>query len=141
MSMRLQSLIAFYIVAAQLYTVGEPVMKERGQNVSFSCTADGIPMPIIVWRKDGQLIIRNNKRNIAQSSSSTGFRSNTIPGIVQATSILTITGLTGSDNGSYSCRADNEANIGVFLSKPYQLTVVERKQIYYDVKTRSVVFN
>ena len=95
--------------------------------MSFSCTADGIPMPTIVWRKDGQLIIQNNKRNIAQSSNSTGFRANTIPGVVQATSTLTITGLTGSDNGSYSCRADNEANIGAVLTIPYQLTVVERK--------------
>ena len=127
MSMRLQSLIAFYIVAAQLYTVGEPVVKQRGQNVSFSCTANGVPMPIIVWRKDGQLTIQNNKRNIAQSSNSTGFRANTIPGVVQVTSILTITDLTGSDNGSYSCRADNEANIGAVLTTPYQLTVVERK--------------
>ena len=95
--------------------------------MSFSCTADGIPMPIIVWRKDGQLIIQNNKKNMAQSSNSTGFRSNTIPGVVQVTSILTITDLTGSDNGSYSCRADNEANIGAVLTIPYQLTVVERK--------------
>ena len=116
-----------FIVPAQLYTVGVPVEKVRGQNVLFSCTADGIPMPIIVWRKDGKLIIRNNKRNIAQSSNSTGFRSNTIPGVVQVTSILTITDLTGFDNGSYSCRADNEANIGAVLTTPYQLTVVERK--------------
>ena len=101
--------------------------KKRNQNVSFNCTADGIPMPTIVWRKNGQLLIPNNKRNIAQSSNSTGFRSNTIPGVVQVTSILTITDLIGSDNGSYSCRADNEANIGAVLTTPYQLTVVECK--------------
>ena len=106
--------------------------KKRNQNVSFNCTADGIPMPTIVWRKNGQLLIPNNKRNIAQLSNSTGFRSNTIPGVVQVTSILTITDLTGSDNGSYSCRADNEANIGAVLTIPYQLTVVERKFVIND---------
>ena len=106
--------------------------KKRNQNVSFNCTADGIPMPTIVWRKNGQLLIPNNKRNIAQLSNSAGFRSNTIPGVVQVTSILTITDLTGSDNGSYSCRADNEANIGAVLTIPYQLTVVERKFVIND---------
>ena len=99
----------------------------RGQNVSFNCTADGVPIPTIVWRKDGQLIIPSNRRSLSLSSNSTGFRSNTIPGVVQVTSILTITDLTGPDNGSYSCRADNEANIGAVLTTSYQLTVVERK--------------
>ena len=122
------------IVAARLVnTDGVAVEKERGQNISFNCTAEGIPMPTIVWRKDGQLIIQNNKRHIS-SKSSTGFHSG-------VTSTLIISDVTGSDNGSYSCRADNEANIGAVLTIPYQLTVVERKQLYYDVKTRSVVFN
>ena len=99
-------------------------MKERGQNVSFNCTADGIPIPNIVWRKGGQLIIPSNRRNSSLQNSN-GFRTNTMPGVVQVTSILTITDLIGSDNGSYSCRADNEANIGAVLTTPYQLTVVE----------------
>ena len=119
--------IEFSLVVAQLlYTTGVTLLKERGQNVLFNCTADGIPVPTIVWRKDGQLIIPSNRRNLSLQSSN-GFRSNTIPGVVQVTSILTITDLTGSDNGSYSCRADNEANIGAVLTTPYQLTVVERK--------------
>ena len=97
--------------------------KDRGQSVSFNCTAEGIPIPRIIWRKDGQLIIPNHKRSIAQSR----LRSSIIPGVVQVTSILTITGLTVSDNGNYSCRADNKARIGAVLTTPYQLTVVERK--------------
>ena len=101
--------------------------KDRGQDVSFNCTAEGIPIPRIIWRKDGRLIIPNHKRSIAQSSNSTRLRSSIIPGVVQVTSILTITGLTVSDNGSYSCGADNEARIGAVLTTPYQLTVVERK--------------
>ena len=101
-------------------------MKERGQNVSFNCTADGIPIPTLVWRKNGQLIIPSNRRNTSLQSS-IGFRSNIIPGVVQVTSILIITDLIGSDSGNYSCRADNKANIGAVLTTPYQLTVVKRK--------------
>ena len=83
-------------------------------------------MPTIVWRKDGQLLIQTSKRSITEQGS-TGFRSNVIPGVLQINSTLTITGLTGSDNGSYSCRADNEANIGTVLMEPFILSVVERK--------------
>ena len=102
--------------------------RERGQTVSFNCTADGFPQPTIVWRKDGQLIIiGNTRRNIRSTGGSSGFRSQDIPGVLQITSTLTITGLRGSDSGSYSCRADNEANIGAVLRKPFTLEVVERK--------------
>ena len=97
-------------------------MKERGQNVSINCTADGVPVPTIVWRKDGQLIIPSSRRSTS-SKNYPGFRSS----ITGTTSTLTITDLTGSDNGSYSCRAVNEANIGVVLDTPYQLTVVACK--------------
>ena len=102
------------------------MVKVKGQNVSINCTADGIPMPTIVWRKNGQLIIPSSRRSTS-SKIYTGFCSSIIPGILQITSILTITDLTGFDNGSYSCRAVNEANIGVILDTPYQLTVVRRK--------------
>ena len=117
----------YIIVPAKLlYTAGVSIEKERRQNISFNCTADGIPMPTIVWRKDGHLIIPFHKRSITVKNS-TGFRSSMIAGVLQTTSSLTITGLTGSDNGSYSCRADNKANIGAVLIEPFILTVVERK--------------
>ena len=123
-------LLFFYLCvivpAKLLYTAGVSIEKERRQNISFNCTADGIPMPTIVWRKDGHLIIPFHKRSVTVQSS-TGFRSSVIPGVLQTTSILTISGLTGSDNGNYSCRADNKANIGTVLIEPFILTVVERK--------------
>ena len=46
----------------------------------------------------------------------------------------------GSDNGSYSCRADNEANIGAVLTTPYQLTVVERISKVTIINTITVYF-
>ena len=123
------------IVAAQLlYINGVAVVKKSGQNISFNCTADGIPTPTIVWRKDGQLIVPNEKRSISVQLSA-GFRSNISLDIIQITSILNISDLTGSDNGSYSCRADNKANIGTVLNIPYQLAVTECK------KNHRYVFN
>ena len=115
------------VEAMLLNNTGGREGRERGQTVSFNCTADGIPRPTIVWRKDGQLIISSTIRNIHSSGGSIGFRSQDIPGVLQITSTLTITGLARSDSGNYSCRADNEANIGAVLSTPFTLEVVERK--------------
>ena len=70
--------------------------------------------------------------NISSSGGSSGFRSSSIPGVISTTSALTITDLRGTDNGSYSCRADNEANIGTVLATPFILEVIERK--YYITK-------
>ena len=46
---------------------------------------------------------------------------------IERTSMLEIMDLKGNDNGSYSCRADNEANLGVVLTTPFTLQVIERK--------------
>ena len=121
-------LLSLILVAAQLlYINGVSVVKKSGQSISLNCTADGIPTPTIVWMNNGQLIVLNNKRSISVQLSA-GFRSNNNFDTVRTTSILTINDLTGSDNGSYSCRADNKANIGAVLNAPYQLAVIECKK-------------
>ena len=123
--------IVFYIVKAELlnYTGGF-VTKERGQNVKFNCTADGFPRPFIVWTKSGQLLLNTSRVQIISLEYSNSFHSNITPGILQLTSILTITDLTKNDNGNYFCRADNKAYVGAVLMTPYVLKVVERKLIY-----------
>ncbi len=50
-----------------------------------------------------------------------GFRS--IPNVQQISVHLNITDLSGADNGSYSCRADNEAKIHSVMEVPFTLTV------------------
>ena len=87
----------------------------------FNCTADGIPRPTIVWRRNGQLLLNYNRFKIVSSEQDNSFCSNIIPEVLQHTSILEIVELRGNDNGSYSCRADNEANLGVVLTTPFTL--------------------
>ena len=99
------------------------VNKNKGQNVTFNCTADGVPQPVIVWRKNGQLLLNTSRVTIVSSQESNGFHINYIP----VTSVITIKDLRGNDNGSYSCRADNAVKNGVVLMTPYVLYVVERK--------------
>ena len=99
------------------------VTKNKGQYVTFNCTADGVPQPVIVWRKNGQLLLNTSRVTIISSQESNGFHTNYIP----TTSVITIINLRGNDNGSYSCRADNTVKTGSVLMTPYVLQVVERK--------------
>ena len=102
-------------------TTGYLTQSEIGESVSFTCTADGINRPVITWRKDGQLILSTERLHIDSVNDIQGFRS--IPGIKQITSSLTISDLKERDSGSYSCRADNEAEIPVSLDSPFVLLV------------------
>ena len=115
------------VTAALWNNTGGTVIKTKGQNVVFNCTADGLPRPTIVWRRNGQLLLNTSRLKIISSEQANSFRSNIIPEVLQRTNMLEITDLKGNDNGSYSCRADNEANLGVILTTPFTLQVLERK--------------
>ena len=91
--------------------------------MSFNCTADGIPQPIIVWIKNGQVLLNTSRVTIVSSPESNGFHTNYIP----ITSVITVKDLRGKDNGSYSCRGDNTVKTGAVLMTTYVLQVVERK--------------
>ena len=115
------------VTVALWNNTGGTVIKLKGQNVVFNCTGDGIPRPTIVWKRNGQLLLNTSKFKIISSEQANDFRSNVIPEVLQRTSLIEIINLRGSDNGSYSCRADNEANLGVVLTTPFTLQVIERK--------------
>ena len=115
--------LLFLVNADILNKTGGFVTKHKGQNVTFNCTADGVPRPVIVWTKNGQLLLNTSRVTILSSKESNGFQTNYIP----VTSVMTITNLRGNDNGSYSCRADNKVKTGVVLMTPYVLQVVECK--------------
>ena len=123
--------ITHFLVKAELlnYTGGF-VTKKRGESVKFNCTAGGIPQPFIVWRKNGQLLLNTSRVKIVSLENFNGFHSNLIPEVLQLTSVLTITDLTGNDNGNYFCQANNKAYVGAVLMTPYELKLVERKLIY-----------
>ena len=79
--------------------------------------------PVIVWRKNGQLLLSTSRITIVSSEHSNGFHSNYLP----TTSVLTIKDLRESDDGNYSCRAGNTVNIVAVLRTPYVLHLIESK--------------
>ena len=93
-----------------------------GDNVTFSCTSDGINRPEIKWTRNGQLVFSTPRVRIIPVIETQEVRD--IPGIQQITSKLTISDLRESDNGSYySCSANNKAEIPVSLDSPFILLV------------------
>ena len=108
--------------AVILNNTGTFVTKHKGQNVSFNCTADGVPRPVFVWR---QLLPNISRITIVSSQECNGLHTNYIP----ITSVITIKDLRGTDNGSYSCQADNRVKSQAVLMTPYVLQVVERKYL------------
>ena len=103
--------------------------RETGQSVSFNCTADGIPVPVIAWRRNGQLLLPSARYSEVITDPSPGFRSEDQPGVLKVTSNLTVTSLKTTDQGAYSCRADNGEGDGAVMGEPYQLTVTERELV------------
>ena len=109
--------------AVILNNTGIFFIKDKGQNVTFNCTADGFPQPVIVWRKNGQVLLNTSRVTIVSSQESNGFHRSYNP----ITSVITITDLRGIDNGSYSCQAGNGVKTESALMTPYVLQVVECK--------------
>ena len=68
----------------------ENVSSDAGSTVRFTCAADGLPKPEVVWVKQG------SKLSPGRSE-------------VEERSVLRIRGVTSEDAGEYRCHAENIA--------------------------------
>ena len=63
--------------------------RKEGENVTFTCDADGNPTPSLSWIKDGLVVIANSRITVSSNK-------------------LTITNVTSADQGQYFCNATND---------------------------------
>lgn len=97
------------------------IVRDSGNSVNFSCRADGMPLPTIVWLKDRNLILDSGvKFQIISNSAAEGLRPNLMESV---SSVLTIMDLSPRDSGNYTCRAFNFISSAI-LSQPFSLTVL-----------------
>ena len=127
----LQQYLSHWIVnPALLNSEGIVITSVHGDQVMFNCTVDGHPLPKIVWRRNGQLVLINPsvpKFELQASSPSPGFRVEEISNVMQVTSTLIVNQVSSTDEGTYSCRADNEGGVGAIMEVPYELFVMKRE--------------
>ena len=103
---------------------GHLVEAQRGDSVSLACSADGFPLPVITWWRNGELLNETlHSRYSRNDTVSDGFRSQMFPNVIQSGSVLLITGLAQEDEGNYTCRAQSANTTEAELIPPYQLIV------------------
>ncbi|CAH2311914.1 hemicentin-1 isoform X2 [Pelobates cultripes] len=81
----------------------------EGNPVSLPCKANGVPKPVITWKRKGDSIVPNNDTFLIDSEGSLQLSS---PG--------------GEDSGEYSCNAVNAAG---YAARKVQLTVYVKPRI------------
>ena len=110
-----------------MHKTGTFVHNFVGGEISVNCTAYGIPLPRITWRRNGQFLATEHIKRYQLRSN--GCSSHDLPGVE---SVLTITDLREKDNGSYSCSAQSGNTLPSILVTPFQLSVSKRKQLFFQ---------
>ena len=103
----------------QKYTDGDDYTIGEEQPITFQCIADGIPVPNIIWTRNGELISLNPRFVIASAIIRASYR----PNITHALqSNLTVTSVLVADTGDFLCTASNSVGRD-FLFSPFVLNV------------------
>ena len=85
-----------YLVAPTIYPELMDQSHNEGDTASFTCQADGEPLPTINWYFNGDLLVIGMEHMISVSSNTT-----------TNSSTLTIMNVQSSDVGTYTCNATN----------------------------------
>lgn len=84
--------------------IGGNITQEEGDSFSINCTADGLPLPHIVWLLNGTLIDTDLRQRFSIETHINESSRAHVPYAI--TSLLTVSNLRLRDSGDYLCRAD-----------------------------------
>ena len=104
----------------------------EGDTASFSCAADGYPLPNIVWLHNNTFVTTSEatRRSVVLTPSVSSPRR----GYISAySSTLQVSGLRLRDAGQYRCRVDPVIlDVGTSaLSSPFDLTVLSGEKFQF----------
>ena len=96
-------LVLFFCAALPIVTSGlnASYNVQLEDRFSLQCTAQGVPIPNIIWFKDDGLVSDVNDTNLVITYSD--------PGSSQVTSTLTVLAVSLGYRGAYTCLATNNA--------------------------------
>ena len=100
------------LVPAEIWSGPVDTIHFAGGNVSLNCFVSGLPQPEILWYKDGQGILGDERVTILDTTN------------IQST--LNLAYLMMSDDGNYYCEARNQGAHGidfVVSSEPAHLSI------------------
>lgn len=98
---------------------GQQETRDIGSDVTFECRAVGVPLPVIEWYKDGDLILASLVDvSIEMSTEVLGV----VDMVEASVSTLQVSNISPNDGGTYSCRASNAFSADT-LRTPYSLVV------------------
>ena len=120
-------LFIFIIVEVNLLnTTKASIMKRVGENVTLNCSADGLPQPVITWKKNGNLLVNSTRITITSKQEYIDASYELFQNVWRVTSLLSIRDIKESDTGNYTCKANNEDNIGASATqKLFQLKTLK----------------
>ena len=119
----------FFTVPPTAITPDMASATERDTSTTISCTATGVPLPIVNWTgPGGSDIMSDSKYTVSDTSPLVMVGSNEV---FQVTSNLTIMSVVRGDTGVYSCVVTNLLNT---LQSNTTLTVMCKLLFYLFLK-------
>ena len=91
-----------------------------GFQVSAVCFATGLPLPTVIWYRDGTVLPVGNEISVHQSNETTNI-----------TSVLTISSLLVNHEGKYTCKGTNTLSNGTVIVVSSSFSVVISGSKFY----------
>ena len=118
------SLFSFVVVPTIKESDGNNTIgAELGGMVNFTCSADGLPGPSVMWIRDGALLVEVPSRVQVSVATQPAFRP-FVSDVEVLVSTVTLQGIEKSDNNTeLYCVVENGFGEPAVLYPPYRLTI------------------
>ena len=91
-----------------------------GNSITLTCRGDGIPTPLLTWRRNGTILTTTGRTNVSTRVIQEGIRTE-VPTTESVISILTLSDIKDTDDYSVlTCIAENSVGSD---QQPYLLRV------------------